>query len=46
MKRVCIIGHFGHGENLLNGQTVKTKIVTKEIVKDRKSTRLNSSHAR
>ena len=34
MKRVCIIGHFGHGENLLNGQTVKTKIVTKEIVKE------------
>lgn len=33
MKRVCIIGHFGYGENLLNGQTVKTKIVTKEIVK-------------
>lgn len=34
MKRVCIIGHFGHGENLLNGQTVKTKIVTKETVKE------------
>ena len=34
MKRVCIIGHFGHGETLLNGQTVKTKIVTKEIVKE------------
>lgn len=34
MKRVCIIGHFGHGENLLNGQTVKNKIVTKEIVKE------------
>lgn len=34
MKRVCIIGHFGHGENLLNGQTVKTKIVTKEIIKE------------
>lgn len=34
MKRVCIIGHFGHGENLLNGQTVKTKIVTKKIVKE------------
>lgn len=34
MKKVCIIGHFGHGENLLNGQTVKTKIVTEEIVKE------------
>ena len=30
-KRVCIIGHFGFGENLLNGQTVKTKIITKEL---------------
>ena len=34
MKKVCIIGHFAKGENLLNGQTVKTKIVTKEIVKE------------
>lgn len=30
-KNVCVIGHFGFGENLLNGQTVKTKIVTKEL---------------
>ena len=22
---ICILGHFGHGQNLLNGQTVKTK---------------------
>lgn len=34
MKKVCIIGHFANGENLLNGQTVKTKIVTKEIIKN------------
>ena len=34
MKKVCIIGHFAKGENLLNGQTVKTKIVTKEIIKN------------
>ena len=27
MKKVCVIGHFGFGENLLNGQTIKTKIV-------------------
>lgn len=24
-KKICILGHFGHGKNLLNGQTVKTK---------------------
>lgn len=33
MKKVCVIGHFGFGENLLNGQTIKTKIVTKELNK-------------
>jgi glycosyltransferase involved in cell wall biosynthesis len=31
MKKVCICGHFGFGENLLNGQTIKTKIVTDEL---------------
>lgn len=31
MKKVCIIGHFGKGENLLNGQTIKTKIIEKEL---------------
>lgn len=30
-KGICIVGHFGEELNLLNGQTVKTKIVTKEI---------------
>lgn len=30
--RVGIIGHFGYGENLINGQTIKTKIVTDVIV--------------
>ena len=29
--RICVLGHFGEGENLLNGQTVKTKIVTEEL---------------
>ncbi len=29
--KVCILGHFGEGETLLNGQTVKTKIVTEEL---------------
>lgn len=28
MKKVCIIGHFGIGKEMLNGQTVKTKTVT------------------
>lgn len=31
MKKVCIVGHFGFGKNLLNGQTVKTKIITNEL---------------
>lgn len=31
MKRVGVCGHFGEGLNLLNGQTIKTKIVTNEI---------------
>lgn len=26
-----VIGHFGEGKNLLNGQTIKTKIVTQEL---------------
>lgn len=33
MKAVCVIGHFGFGKNLLNGQTIKTKIVTTELEK-------------
>ena len=32
-KKVCIIGHFAFGKNLLNGQTVKNKIITKELEK-------------
>lgn len=32
MKKVCIIGHFGNGKKLLNGQTVKTKIITDELI--------------
>ena len=31
MKKICVIGHFGFGQNLLNGQTIKTKIITEEI---------------
>lgn len=33
MKKVCIIGCFADTFNLLNGQTVKTKIVYKELEK-------------
>lgn len=33
MFEIGICGHFGIGKNLLNGQTVKTKIVTKELEK-------------
>lgn len=29
--KVCVIGHFGVGHTLLNGQTVKTVIVTDEL---------------
>lgn len=31
MKRICAIGHFGKGKNLLNGQTIKTKIFTDQL---------------
>lgn len=30
-KKVCVIGHFGEGKTLLNGQTIKTKIITEEL---------------
>ncbi len=29
--KISVIGHFGNGEKLLNGQTIKTKIVTEEL---------------
>lgn len=29
--KISVLGHFGEGENLLNGQTVKTKIITEEL---------------
>ena len=31
LKAVSVIGHFGNGKLLLNGQTVKTKIITDEL---------------
>jgi glycosyltransferase involved in cell wall biosynthesis len=30
-SKVCIIGHFGFGKELLNGQTIKTKIITQTL---------------
>ena len=33
MRRVAVIGHFGIGLDLANGQTIKTKIVTEEVEK-------------
>ena len=31
MKKIAVIGHFGFGKNLLNGQTIKTKILTEAL---------------
>ena len=31
MKKATVIGHFGFGSQFLDGQTIKTKIVTKEL---------------
>ena len=31
MKKITVIGHFGFGLNFLDGQTVKTKILTEEF---------------
>ncbi len=33
MYKVGICGHFGNNQNLLNGQTIKTKILTEELEK-------------
>lgn len=33
MKKIAVIGHFALGKNLLNGQTVKTKILTDELIR-------------
>lgn len=32
MKKVCVVGHFGYGKVLLNGQTIKTKIIAKGLI--------------
>ncbi len=33
IKKIAVLGHFGFGKELLNGQTVKTKIVATELEK-------------
>lgn len=30
-NKIAVLGHFGFGKELLNGQTIKTKIITKEL---------------
>lgn len=32
--KISIIGHFGEGKTLLNGQTIKTKILTQQLTKE------------
>lgn len=34
MRKICVCGHFGFGHNMLNGQTIKTKIVTNELERE------------
>lgn len=34
MKKASVIGHFGEGLNLANGQTIKTKTVTSSLKKE------------
>ncbi len=31
VKKICVIGHFAFGKTMLNGQTVKTKILSDEL---------------
>ena len=32
MKKIGICGHYGNKQNLLNGQTIKTKVLTEELI--------------
>lgn len=34
MKKICLCGHLGYGHNLLNGQTIKTKIIVEELERE------------
>lgn len=33
-KRICVYGHFAFGKELLNGQTIKTKIITEQLINE------------
>ena len=44
MGKIGIIGHFGFGLDLANGQTIKTRIVTEEIKKANKELRTVDAH--
>lgn len=33
MKKVSIVGHYGFGKNLINGQSIKTKMLINELMK-------------
>lgn len=33
MMKICVCGHFGFGLELLNGQTIKTKVISEELEK-------------
>lgn len=39
--KISIIGHFGFGKTLLNGQTIKTKIVTEELENEYSNNEIN-----
>ena len=34
MKKVSVIGHFADGLEYLDGQTIKTKVITNELNKE------------
>lgn len=46
MRKISIIGHFGFGRNCLNGQTIKTKIVSNELIRlfGKEEVALHDSH--
>lgn len=33
MEKIGFIGHFGYGKHLINGQTIKTNVITEELKK-------------
>lgn len=33
-EKICLIGHYAKNKHLMNGQTVKTKIITDEVIRN------------